>query len=152
MISRARIIQIGLAMLAFVLSVLMIYATGRDYDGFADTIDYIVAARMLVENGSYPATGGLNFFRAPLFPMFMALIWSVTGESVFVVKIVQETWDREHQGGLDRPPSALATGAVTGPSVGEIIAPPLATPRGSRPRPRARGSLRATRTAAAGSG
>ena len=89
MISRARIIQIGLAVLAFVLSLLMIYATGRDYDGFADTIDYIVAARMLVENGSYPATGGLNFFRAPLFPMFMALIWSVTGESVFAVKIVQ---------------------------------------------------------------
>ena len=65
MISRARIIQIGLALLAFVLSVGMIYATGRDYDGFADTIDYIVAARMLVENGSYPAVGGLNFFRAP---------------------------------------------------------------------------------------
>ena len=44
---------------------------------------------MLVENGSYPAVGGLNFFRAPLFPMFMAGIWSITGESVFAVKIVQ---------------------------------------------------------------
>ena len=84
-----RIIPTGLAVLAFVVCIGMIYATGRDYDGFADTIDYIVAARMLVENGSYPAVGGLNFFRAPLYPLFMAAIWSVTGESVFAVKIVQ---------------------------------------------------------------
>jgi hypothetical protein len=89
MISKSRIIQLGLAVLAFVLCIGMIYATGRDNADFADSIDYVTAARMLIENGSYPATGGLNFFRAPLFPMFMALIWSVTGESPFAVKIVQ---------------------------------------------------------------
>ena len=89
MISKSRIIQIGLAVLAFVLCVAMIYVTGRDYADFADSIDYVTAARMLVENGSYPAVGGLNFFRAPLFPLFMAGVWSVTGESVFAVKIVQ---------------------------------------------------------------
>jgi 4-amino-4-deoxy-L-arabinose transferase-like glycosyltransferase len=89
MISKSRVIQIGLAALAFVLCIGMIYATGRDNADFADSIDYLTAARMLVENGSYPAVGGLNFFRAPLFPLFMAGIWSVTGESVFAVKIVQ---------------------------------------------------------------
>ncbi|HUR98862.1 MAG TPA: glycosyltransferase family 39 protein [Pyrinomonadaceae bacterium] len=89
MISKSRIIQIGLAALAFILCIVTIYATGRNNADFADSIDYITAARMLVENGSYPAVGGLNFFRAPLFPLFMAGIWSVTGESVFAVKIVQ---------------------------------------------------------------
>lgn len=89
MISKSRIIQIGLAALAFVLCIAAIYATGRDYADFADSIDYVTAARMLVENGSYPAVGGLNFFRAPLFPLFMAGVWSITGESVFAVKIVQ---------------------------------------------------------------
>jgi 4-amino-4-deoxy-L-arabinose transferase-like glycosyltransferase len=89
MISKSRIIQIGLAALAFALCIATIYATGRDYADFADSIDYVNAAQMLVENGTYPATGGLNFFRAPLFPLFMAGIWSVVGESVFAVKIVQ---------------------------------------------------------------
>src|SRR5215203_5519454 len=89
MISKSRIIQIGLAALGFVLCIGMIYVTGRDNPDFADSIDYITAARMLVENGSYPAVGGLNFFRAPLFPLFMAGTWSITGESVFAVKIVQ---------------------------------------------------------------
>src|SRR6476661_2924040 len=87
--SKTRIIQTGLAVLAFVLCIAMIYVTGRDNDGFADTIDYITAARMLIEHGSYPAVGGLSFFRAPLYPFFMAMIWSITGESVFTVKIVQ---------------------------------------------------------------
>ncbi|MEP7149145.1 MAG: glycosyltransferase family 39 protein, partial [Acidobacteriota bacterium] len=72
-----------------VLCVGMIYVTGRDNADFADSIDYVTAARMLVENGSYPEVGGLHFFRAPLFPLFMAGVWSVTGESVFAVKIVQ---------------------------------------------------------------
>jgi len=89
MISKSRIIQIGLAALAFILCIGMIYATGRHNADFADSIDYITAARMLLENGSYPAVGGLNFFRAPLFPLFMAGIWGITGESVFAVKIVQ---------------------------------------------------------------
>src|SRR5215204_3439278 len=89
MISKRRIIQVGLAAVALVLCVGMIYVTGRDNGDFADSIDYITAARMLVENGTYPAVGGLNFFRAPLFPLFMAGIWSVTGESFFAVKIVQ---------------------------------------------------------------
>ncbi len=89
MISKSRIIQIGLAALALVLCIGMIYATGRDNADFADSIDYITAARMLLENGSYPAVGGLYFFRAPLFPIFIAGIWSLTGESVFAVKIVQ---------------------------------------------------------------
>jgi len=89
MTSKSTIIQVGLAALAFVLCVGMIYVTGRDNPDFSDSIDYITAARMLVEDGSYPAVGGLNFFRAPLYPLFMAGIWSVTGESVFAVKIVQ---------------------------------------------------------------
>jgi 4-amino-4-deoxy-L-arabinose transferase-like glycosyltransferase len=89
MISRTRIIQIGIAILAFVLCIGMIYATGRDNADFADSIDYVTAARMLVEDGSYPAVGGLNFFRAPLYPMFMAAVWSITGESAFTVKIAQ---------------------------------------------------------------
>ena len=89
MISTSRIIQACIALLALVLCVGMIYATGRDNGDFADSIDYITAARMLLENGSYPAAGGLNFFRAPLFPLFMAGVWSITGESFFAVKIVQ---------------------------------------------------------------
>jgi len=87
--SKTRIIQTGLAVLAFVLCIGMIYATGRDNDGFSDSPDYIAAARMLIEHGSYPAVGGLSFFRAPLYPFFMAMTWIVTGESVFAVKVVQ---------------------------------------------------------------
>src|SRR5688572_491739 len=89
MISTTRIIQIVVAVLAFVLCIGMIYVTGRDNADFADSIDYVTAARMLMESGSYPDTGGLNFFRAPLYPMFLAVVWSVTGESPFAVKIVQ---------------------------------------------------------------
>ena len=89
MSSKRRIIQVGLAVLAFVLCIGMIFVTGRNNPDFADSIDYITAARMLVADGSYPAVGGLNFFRAPLYPLFMAGIWSVTGESVFVVKVIQ---------------------------------------------------------------
>jgi len=89
MISRSRIIQVSLAVLAFVLCVGMIYVTGRDNPDFADSIDYITAARMLVADGSYPAVGGLHFFRAPLYPLFIAEVWIVTGESVFAVKLVQ---------------------------------------------------------------
>ncbi|MEO6334555.1 MAG: glycosyltransferase family 39 protein [Pyrinomonadaceae bacterium] len=89
MSSKSKIVQVGLAILAFVLCIGMIYVTGRDNPDFADSIDYVTAARMLTENGSYPAVGGLNFFRAPLYPLFMAGIWSLTGESVFAVKIVQ---------------------------------------------------------------
>ncbi|PYT00320.1 MAG: hypothetical protein DMF63_07030 [Acidobacteria bacterium] len=89
MSSKRRIIQVGLAVLAFLLCVGMIYVTGRDNPDFADSIDYITAARMLVANGSYPAVGGLHFFRAPLYPLFIAGVWSIAGESVFAVKIVQ---------------------------------------------------------------
>ena len=89
MSSKRRIIQVGLAVLAFVLCIGMIFVTGRNNPDFADSIDYITAARMLVADGSYPAVGGLNFFRAPLYPLFMAGIWSVTGERVFVVKVIQ---------------------------------------------------------------
>ena len=89
MISTTRIIQIGLAILGFVLCIGMIYVTGRDNADFADSIDYVTAARMLMESGSYPDTGGLNFFRAPLYPMFLTVVWSVTGESPFAVKLVQ---------------------------------------------------------------
>ena len=89
MSSKSTIIQVGLAALAFVLCVGVIYVTGRDNPDFADSIDYITAARMLVADGSYPAVGGLHFFRAPLYPLFMAGVWSITGESVFAVKIVQ---------------------------------------------------------------
>jgi 4-amino-4-deoxy-L-arabinose transferase-like glycosyltransferase len=89
MISNRRIIQISLAVVALGLGIVTIYLTGRDYADHADSIDYIIGARMLLENGSYPTSGGLNFFRSPLYPMFMAIVWAVTGESFFAVKIAQ---------------------------------------------------------------
>ena len=87
--SRGRFIQISLAALAFLLGLGMIYATGRDNADFTDNVDYVAAARMLIENGTYPDVGTLQFFRAPLYPLLMASVWAAVGESVFAVKIVQ---------------------------------------------------------------
>jgi 4-amino-4-deoxy-L-arabinose transferase-like glycosyltransferase len=122
MSSKTRIIQVGLAVLAFVLCVGMIYVTGRDNAEFADSIDYITAARMLVADGSYPAVGGLNFFRAPLFPLFMAGIWTVTGESVFAVKIVQAVLHALTTLMIFRTARLLTTSTLTATIAGVLFA------------------------------
>ena len=67
----------------------MIAFTGAERSNFVDSEDYTAAALQILREGTYPAVGILPFFRAPLYPMFLSAIWSVTGESYLAVKLVQ---------------------------------------------------------------
>lgn len=67
----------------------MIWITGPYRSSFIDSDDYIAAARMILNDGTYPSVSSLPFFRAPLYPLFIAAIWSIFAESFVAIKIVQ---------------------------------------------------------------
>ena len=75
--------------LALAAGLVMIALTGAERSNFVDSEDYIAAGQQLLRDGTYPAAGILPFFRAPLYPLFLSGIWSVTGESYLAVKLVQ---------------------------------------------------------------
>jgi len=87
--SKERLTVICLAAVAVVLGIVAIFALGWDNPYFIDSPDYIAAARSLLTDGTYPSISSLPFFRAPLYPMFMAAVWSITSENAFAVKLVQ---------------------------------------------------------------
>ena len=87
--SKERLTVMCLAALAVVLGIVAIFALGWDNPYFTDSPDYIAAARSLLSDGSYPMTSSFPLFRPPLYPVFIASVWSVTQGSVFILKLVQ---------------------------------------------------------------
>jgi hypothetical protein len=75
--------------LAVAAGLVMIALTGAERSNFVDSEDYIAAAQMILRDGTYPVSGVLPFFRAPLYPMFMAGIWGLFSESYLAIKLIQ---------------------------------------------------------------
>lgn len=75
--------------IALILGIAAIFVLGASRSVFADSGDYLDAARMLLADGSYPAVGSLPFFRPPLYPLFIAVVWSVVPGSMVAIKVAQ---------------------------------------------------------------
>src|SRR5262245_58359329 len=87
--SRQRFLQFFPVALALGLGVVAMFATGVGSSEYVDSLDYLNAARTIVETGTYPAVGSLPFFRAPLYPGFIALFWGIFPYSIAAIKIGQ---------------------------------------------------------------
>jgi 4-amino-4-deoxy-L-arabinose transferase-like glycosyltransferase len=52
---------------------------------FIDTADYDKAATKLIEEGTF----GLEYERPPVYPLFLAAVYSISFQSLLLVRIVQ---------------------------------------------------------------
>lgn len=78
------------SVLGFLLAVLAIFIIGVNKHDFGDAYDYILAANAILQDFSYPRQSSvLPFFRPPLYPFFISLIWLVFQDSIIAVKIAQ---------------------------------------------------------------
>ena len=84
-----QILQIIPVALAIIFGVAVVFALGADNADFADSADYLAAARMMVTNGTYPESGIIPVLRPPLYPGFIAIIWSIFPGSILAIKIGQ---------------------------------------------------------------
>src|SRR4051812_38064567 len=89
MLTKDRILTFSPIALAVLTGVCAMVMTGVGNADFVDSVDYLAAARMIVEHGQYPDVGTLPFFRAPLYPGLIALIWSIVPGSILAIKVVQ---------------------------------------------------------------
>lgn len=72
------------------LSLILAFLMGTDRALFPDSRDYLHIAKTLLVENDYPRSHGfLPFFRAPLYPFFISIIWSVLPESILSIQIVQ---------------------------------------------------------------
>ena len=75
---------------AIIFSILAIYAYGVNNLEFGDTQDYINAANAFLNGTPYPRESIQHpMFRPPLFPLFIAAIWSIFPDSTLAVKLAQ---------------------------------------------------------------
>lgn len=74
---------------AFLVAIAAIAVTGVNRVEFADAYEYTAAAKMLLERFDYPNEGQLYFFRPPLYPIFLAIIWKIVPGSIVAVKVIQ---------------------------------------------------------------
>ena len=72
--------------LALILRVAAIEATGGEKIAFGDGVDYVRHARSLCSEGTYPERGNLPFFRAPGLPFFIAAVTACHPEQTRLVK------------------------------------------------------------------
>lgn len=86
-------ILIKVFILALVLRIAAIYATGPHQFKFGDALDYLDAARSLCEKGEYPERCHLPFFRAPLYPFFIAGFTFCHTNAVLLIKLWQALID-----------------------------------------------------------
>ncbi|CAN5520821.1 hypothetical protein BH10ACI2_BH10ACI2_15220 [soil metagenome] len=87
MFSKDNIFRFFPVALTICLGTVAIVVLGPDNDRFGDGGDYMGAARMILEKGTYPQVCSLPFFRPPLYPLFIASIWSVFPGSILALKI-----------------------------------------------------------------
>ena len=75
---------------AIAFAVFVIGIFGFEKVVFGDANDYMTAARTFLSGAPYPLRSEFHpMFRPPLYPLFIAGIWSVTGESAVAVKLAQ---------------------------------------------------------------
>lgn len=78
------------SIVGFALSVAAIWLYGFERADFGDAADYIAAAKSILDGTPYPRRGDFHpVFRAPVFPAFVALVWTIFYESVVAFKIAQ---------------------------------------------------------------
>ncbi len=87
--NREKLLQWIPLMIGIMASIAFILKTGPNVVDFADARDYMAAARSLISSEGYPREATLPFFRPPLYPLFIAGIWTVVPQSVVAVKLVQ---------------------------------------------------------------
>ncbi len=84
---RSALIPVAVA-IAFAVFVIVIF--GFEKVAFGDANDYMTAARSFLNNTAYPLRSEFHpMFRPPLYPLFIAGVWSVAGESAVAVKLAQ---------------------------------------------------------------
>jgi 4-amino-4-deoxy-L-arabinose transferase-like glycosyltransferase len=89
MLKSDRFLYAFVGSIALILGIAAIFVIGLERSEFADSGDYLVAARMLLADGSYPQIGSLPFFRPPLYPLFIAAVWAVVPGSIAAIKFAQ---------------------------------------------------------------
>jgi len=65
------------------------FSSTTDILAFGDTGDYNTAAIQIVQTCTYPLKGDLVFFRPPLYPLFLAILYKISFQNFLLVKIVQ---------------------------------------------------------------
>ncbi len=74
----------------FIVSILAIIYFGVEKVEFGDANDYIASANSILQGTPYPLRGDFHpVFRAPVFPAFIALIWTFFPKSILAFKIAQ---------------------------------------------------------------
>lgn len=72
------------------LSLFAIFYFGVEKTEFGDAGDYINSAKAILNGTPYPRRGDFHpIFRAPVFPAFIALIWTFLPDSIFAFKVAQ---------------------------------------------------------------
>jgi len=79
----------GIIALAFALRLLLLMAMPQlgDPDGM-DTANYLHLTRSLLESGSFAMWAKPTAYVAPVYPLFLAGVFKIFGENLFVVKLV----------------------------------------------------------------
>lgn len=71
-------------------SIFAIWFFGFEKIAFGDAIDYINSANSILNGTPYPLRGEFHpVFRAPIFPAFIALVWTFFPKSILAFKIAQ---------------------------------------------------------------
>lgn len=99
-----------LFVIALLIRVVFIF-TLKDGFYFSDEFNYTVIARHIAEHGTLPE----SFDRSPLFPMFLAVLFKMGGESFFYIRIVQAV-----VGAIIAVQIAIIGKRVGGPGVGIV--------------------------------
>jgi hypothetical protein len=75
---------------AFVFSICLIWFFGWEKVEFGDAEDYINGANAFLNGTPYPLRSVFHpMFRPPLFPFFIAIVWSIVPKSIIAIKIAQ---------------------------------------------------------------
>lgn len=69
------------------------FSSTVDILAFGDSGDYHTAAIQILEAHTYPLKGNLVFFRAPLYPFFLAVLYKISFQNFLLVKITQALID-----------------------------------------------------------
>lgn len=78
------------AALAFVVAFAAVWFYGFEKVAFGDALDYMDAANSILNGTAYPRRGEFHpVFRAPVFPSFIALVWTFFPNSAIAFKIAQ---------------------------------------------------------------
>ncbi|MGI8884529.1 MAG: ArnT family glycosyltransferase [Pyrinomonadaceae bacterium] len=82
--------QLVILFTGIALPLILVFLTRTDSVVFSDAVDYLAVAESLIAGNGFPlAHSSLPFFRAPLYPIFISIIWLVFPKSILAILIVQ---------------------------------------------------------------